>query len=90
VVKGMSRRVVVIESPKPNFFEQAIFIVKNDAFSPGVSEREIVDEARSVMRSYFGAAKPVRKKAGKGISVTSLLLGAGGIGLVWVLSLLFS
>ena len=90
MVKGMSRRVVVIESPEPNFFEQAIFIVKNDAFSPGISEREIVDEARSVVRNYFGAAKPVHKKAGKGLSVLSILLGAGGIGLVWGLSLLFS
>ncbi len=89
MVKGMSRRVVVIDSPEPNFFEQAIFIVKNDAFSPGVSERQIVDEARSVVQSYLGGAKPAHKKAGKQISVLSLLLGAGGIGLVWVLSLLF-
>ena len=89
MVKGMSRRVVVIDSPEPNFFEQAIFIVKNDAFSPGVSERQIVDEARSVVQSYLGSAKPPRKKAVKNFSVLSLLLGAGGIGLVWALSLLF-
>ena len=89
MVKGMSRRVVVIDSPEPNFFEQAIFIVKNDAFSPGVSERQIVDEARTVVQSYLGNAKPPRKKAAKRLSVLSLLLGAGGIGLVWALSLLF-
>ena len=89
MVKGMSRRVVVIDSPEPNFFEQAIFIVKNDAFSPGVSERQIVDEARSVVQSYLGSGKPPRKKAAKRLSVLSLLLGAGGIGLVWALSLLF-
>ncbi len=89
MVKGMSRRVVVIDSPEPNFFEQAIFIVKNDAFSPGVSEREIVDEARSVVKSYLGGTKPSPKRAGKKISLLSLLLGAGGISLVWALSLLF-
>ena len=88
MVKGMSRRVVVIDSPEPNFFEQAIFIVKNDAFSPGVSEREIVDEARSVVQSYLGGTKSTHKKKGQRISVVSLLLGAGGIGLVWALSLL--
>jgi len=84
VVKGMSRRVVVIDSPEPNFFEQAIFIVKNDAFSPGVSERQIVDEARSVVQSYMGSARPPRKKRSLGASVLPALLGAGGIGILWL------
>ena len=88
MVKGMSRRVVVIDSPEPNFFEQAIFIVKNDAFSPGVSERQIVDEARSVVQNYLGGVKPRRKKTVWKASLISALLGAGGIGLAWVLSLL--
>ena len=33
MVKGTSRRVIVVDSPDPNLFEQAIFIVKNDVFS---------------------------------------------------------
>ena len=88
MVKGMSRRVVVIDSPEPNFFEQAIFIVKNDAFSPGVSGRQIVDEARSVVQSYLGGTKSRRKKSVWKVSMISALLGAGGIGLVWTLSLI--
>ena len=31
MVKGISRRVVVVDSPDRRFFEQAIFIVRNDA-----------------------------------------------------------
>lgn len=31
MVKGISRRVVVVDSPDQRFFEQAIFIVRNDA-----------------------------------------------------------
>ena len=89
MVKGISKQVIVVQAPDAKLFEQAIFIVKNDAFSPGVSERQIVDEARSVVQSYLGSAKPPRKKAAKSFSVLSLLLGAGGIGLVWALSLLF-
>lgn len=53
MVKGISRRVVVVESPDPRIFEQAIFIVRNDALSSGgVSSQEIVDEARRVAKSY--------------------------------------
>ena len=31
MVKGISRRVVVVESPDQRYFEQAIFIVRNEA-----------------------------------------------------------
>ena len=31
MVKGISRRVVVVDSPDQRFFEQAIFVVRNDA-----------------------------------------------------------
>ena len=33
MVRGTSRRVIVVESPDTNLFEQAIFIVRNDALS---------------------------------------------------------
>ena len=32
MVKGISRRVIVVRSPDPRFFEQAIFLMKEDAF----------------------------------------------------------
>ena len=37
MVKGISRRVVVVDSPDQRFFEQAIFIVRNDAAGEGVT-----------------------------------------------------
>ena len=40
MVKGVSRRVVVVESPDQRFFEQAIFILRSDAAGEGVSSRE--------------------------------------------------
>ena len=46
MVKGISRRVVVVDSPDQRFFEQAIFIVRNDAAGEGVTARELVEEAR--------------------------------------------
>ena len=52
MVKGISRRVVVIDSPDQRFFEQAIFIVRNDAAGEGITSRELVEEARRVARNY--------------------------------------
>ena len=43
MVKGTSRRVIVVDSPDPKLFEQAIFIVKNDAMTrEGVTDRKSV------------------------------------------------
>ena len=57
MVKGISRRVVVVDSPDQRFFEQAIFIVRNDAAGEGVTARELVEEARRVARNY-GRRRP--------------------------------
>ena len=46
MVKGVSRRVVVVESPDARLFEQAIFIVRNDAVHEGVTSRALIEEAR--------------------------------------------
>ena len=43
--EGISRRVVVVESPDQRYFEQAIFIVRNEAVGEGVTARELVEEA---------------------------------------------
>ena len=46
MVKGISRRVIVVESPDPRVFDQAIFILRNDILSEdGVSSRQLVDQA---------------------------------------------
>ena len=52
MVKGISRRVIVVDSPDPKLFEQAIFIVRNDAFSQeGVTSQQVLGEACRIVRS---------------------------------------
>ncbi len=53
LLKGVSRRVIVIKSPDPNMFEEAIFIVKEDRLSKGVTQAQIMREAREVADSYI-------------------------------------
>ena len=52
MVKGISRRVIVVESPDPRVFDQAIFILRNDILSEdGVSSRQLVDQAVRIAKS---------------------------------------
>ena len=88
MVKGISRRVVVVDSPDQRFFEQAIFIVRNDAAGEGVSSRELVEEARRVAKSYSGGGSRWSHTLRDLSPALYTLLGAGGIGLFWVISVM--
>ena len=84
MVKGISRRVVVVDSPAQRFFEEAIFIVRNDAGGEGVTARELVEEARRVARGYTGGSRLSR--AWRELNpLVYTLIGAGSIGLVWLI-----
>ncbi len=89
MVKGISRRVVVVDSPDQRFFEQAIFIVRNDAAGEGVTSRELVEEAKRVARSYAGSSHSRLSRAWRDLSpALYTLMGAAGIGLVWLVAAL--
>ena len=53
LVKGVSRQVIVVKAPDPRFFEQAIFILKEDAFGRGVTADDVLQEARRVADGYI-------------------------------------
>ena len=83
MVKGISRRVVVVDAPDQRFFEQAIFIVRNDAAGMGVTSRELVEEARRVAKNYAGGSKS-SGRLGELKPAVYALMGAAAIGLVWL------
>ena len=64
MVKGTSRRVIVVDSPDPNYFEQAIFIVRNDVFErQGVTQQQVLGEACRIAKGYAAArALPLWKR----------------------------
>lgn len=83
MVKGVSRRVVVVESPDEKLFEQAIFIVRNDAAHEGVTSRALVDEARRVARDYADGETGGRFRRRMRTALW-ILLGAAVCGLAWL------
>ena len=54
MVKGISRQVIVVHSPDPKLFEQAIFILKDEAVAQGVTEELLLKEARQVLHGNSG------------------------------------
>ncbi len=54
MVKGVSRHVIVIRSPDKKLFEEAIFIVNEDAYKEnGVTGEMIIKEAQTVADRYI-------------------------------------
>ncbi|MCL2842099.1 MAG: translation initiation factor 2 [Oscillospiraceae bacterium] len=53
MVKGTTRRVIVVKAPDPRYFEEAIFIVKADACLKGVDPERALKEAQIVAGSYI-------------------------------------
>ena len=77
MVKGISRQIILVHSPDKKLFEQAIFILRDDARE--VTEEMLLKEAERAIRFPQVKAKwcgPIWAAA-----------GAGAMGLVWVISI---
>ena len=85
MVKGITRRVVVIKSPDPRIFDEAIFLVKEDASHNGVTALEILNEAQIAAQSYIDSHTPVRKPLWQRLPAPVFaLMGAGATALIWL------
>ena len=81
MVKGVSRRVIVVDSPDPTLFEQAIFILRSDG---GVSQQQVVAQAEAVAKSYARThGLSYRRLSAKPFLWISL--GCAIIGAVWAI-----
>ena len=86
MVKGISRQVIVVQSPDQKLFEQAIFIIKEDALSQvGITDEELLKEADRVLKS--GQSGKKRKLFYYGPLWAAL--GAVMTGIAWGLTTLF-
>ena len=54
MVKGISRQVIVVPSPDKKLFDQAIFILKDDAVSQGVSDDALLAQAQQRLDELAG------------------------------------
>lgn len=83
MVKGISRQVIVVHSPDPKLFEQAIFILKDEAVgAEGVTDDALLKEAR---RLISGNGK---KRKGRFGGLAWAACGAAVTAGMWLLSAL--
>lgn len=76
MVKGVTKRVVVVRCPDTKYFDQAIFMVRDDTLEEeGRSPEQVLEEACRVADSY------IRQNVEKRSRYLPLLLG-GGLGLL--------
>ena len=83
LVKGLSKRVVVVRFPETRAFEEAIFVLREER-SAGVTQDELIREASGIAEEYTG--KPVRRR--RLPPLLYLLSGAASTGLIWLVTML--
>ena len=85
MVKGISRQVIVVHAPEPKLFEQAIFILKEDALDQdGVTDEQLLQEAKKLLR-FSGDG---RKRKLLLYGPVWACFGALATGIAWILSAL--
>ncbi len=79
MVKGVTKRVVVVYCPETRYFEQAIFMVREDALN-GAEQERVLREACRAADSYIRLRGEKRRVPwgwiGAGAAVALVILGA--------------
>ena len=89
MVKGINRQVVVVKSPDPKLFEQAIFLLREDAAGEGVSSEQIIRQAQQAADDYL-RSHSVRSR--RGVHIPRPVWGLAGAvfaSAAWAVSLFF-
>ena len=78
MVKGITKQVIVVHSPDPKLFEQAIFILKEDVVGEGVTDEILLKEAKKAVN---------QREIPKMLTGPAwAFMGAGVTALAWILT----
>lgn len=80
MVKGTSRRVIVVDSPDPKLFEQAIFIVRNDALTKeGITSQQLLGEACRIAKGCGTAKAALWQRVPKRVWLLGAAIAAAAV-----------
>ena len=89
MVKGINRQVIVVKSPDPKLFDQAIFLLREDAFSsPGTNPEQVIRQAQQVADQYLRKNTVVGRAAARLSPPVWGVLGATLSSALWAAALL--
>lgn len=76
MVKGTTRQVILVKSPDPKLFEEAIFIVREEAAQrEGVTAERVIHQAQQTAKEYL---KGHRRQERQSATLPGPLWGAAG------------
>ena len=82
MVKGISRQVIVVQSPDKRLFDQAIFILRDEAVNKhAVTDEDLLKEARYLLH----ASKPQRHI----YRSVWAMVGGVAVAVIWLLTVIF-
>lgn len=85
MVKGSTRQVILVKSPDPKLFEEAIFIVREEAMNrEGVTSEQIIRQARQAADGYLRSSQVLRERLGWLEGALWCLVGALTASLAWL------
>ena len=84
MVKGINRQVIVVKSPDPKLFDQAIFLLKEDAFQDAsASPEQVIRQARQAADGYLRKNTVVGRAAARLSPAACGAVGAVLASAVW-------
>ena len=89
MVKGVNKHVILVKTPDPKYFEEAIFILREEAFAQGVSAEQVLREARQAAKSYVGGSTRRGKWSRQTPAPANATAGALAATAAWSLALFF-
>jgi len=88
MVKGINRQVIVVKSPDPKLFDQAIFLLREDAFSSsGATPEQVIRQARQAADGYLRKNTVVGRAAARLSPAAWGAAGAALASIVWATGL---
>lgn len=65
MVKGTTRQVILVKSPDPKLFEEAIFIVREEVLQrEGITADRVIRQAQQTAREYLKGHRRQERQAG--------------------------
>ena len=82
MVKGVSRQIIMVDSPDPSMFEKAIFIIRDG--KDGAGYAELMKQAQSIAENYL--RENVERRRKKAAPAAYAAAGAALTGALWLLA----